>query len=90
MSTQGPAPAVRLPVMFYDDHESRELPTPPTIKRTKRYVWIDPTHEHVAELVSDAKYYADPQGFDPDVARRLAPAARALLAAIARAHGEGW
>lgn len=74
--------AVRLPATFYDDHEERGLETPPAIRRTKQHVWIDSAHEHVSELVSDAEFYADPVGFDPEVARRLAPAAKAVLRAL--------
>ena len=54
---------VRIPKYFYDDHEARELDTPPAIKSTKRHVWIDRDDPFVLELLSDADYYQDTLGF---------------------------
>ena len=72
--------SVRIPRAFYDDHEERQLPTPPAIRETKRHVWIDPTHPDMAELLDDAKFYADPWG--PDGAPHVTRAAKAMLAAL--------
>lgn len=76
---------VRLPRRFFDDHESRDLPTPPTLRETKRHVWVDPYADPAAwaELVSDILFYAGsgaPDGY-PEMNR----AARATLAAIEKA-----
>ena len=71
--------AVRIPRTFYDDHQWRDLPTPPPMRETKRHVWIDPEHPDTPELVSDASYYADPYGPETPGLRR---AARATLDAL--------
>jgi len=56
---------VRVPRRFYDDHEWRDLPVPPAIRRTAHHVWIELDHPDMGELVNDAEYYADKRGGPP-------------------------
>ena len=72
---------IRIPRLFYDDHEDRGLDTPPAIRWTRRHVWIDLHDEHLHELMSDADYYRDASQFD-DCAG-LCRSAQATLTAIA-------
>jgi hypothetical protein len=53
---------LRLPPAFYDDHVSRDLPSGVEIRRTSRYVEIEAEDDDLAEIYSDASYYADPVG----------------------------
>lgn len=63
-----PAPAaelIRLPWMFYTDHMDRELPTPQEVPPSnKRALWVRRDDPALGELLSDARYYADPNGPD--------------------------
>lgn len=70
----------RIPRAFYDDHVARDLLAPPELNRTGRHVWIDTAHPAMSELLSDARFYADPYG--PDTPG-LRAAAKALLKALA-------
>ena len=72
---------IRIPRLFYEDHEDRDLDTPVAIKTTKRHVWIDPADPALGELLSDARYYSDPYGFDPECFG-LCMSARATAKAI--------
>ena len=74
---------IRIPRFFYDDHEERDLPTPPAIKANKRHVWIDLEHEDVHELLSDADFYGNSGGWDCGTG--LGNSARATIKAI-KAH----
>ena len=75
---------IRIPLLFYEDHENRDLPTPTAIRQTKRHVWIDLNDEHVPELISDADYSSDEGGFDPDPhLRGICRSAKATIKAIA-------
>jgi len=79
---------IRIPRKFYDDHRERDLETPPAVKENSRSVWIDTTHPDFAELVSDAKYYAeDTAGWNQD-SLHWVYAARRLLTAIDQRTGE--
>lgn len=80
-----PPTTVRVPHAFLFDHEARDLPTPEVVRETKSHVWVRRDAPELPELVSDARYYADPTGFDPYVQRTLCRSARALLAALERA-----
>ena len=53
---------VRIPRRFYEDHEWRDLPTPPAVRGTVHHVWIDPSHPDTTELANDAAYYAHEYG----------------------------
>ena len=73
----------RVLARFYDDHECRDLDTPRAVRRTKRHVWIDLADEHLNELLSDARYYADDYGPDTPGLRL---SARALVKTIEAAQ----
>lgn len=73
---------VRIPARFYEDHESRDLPTPVALIRTRRHVWIDPADPAVPELLNDAQYYVDPAGPDAEGLAGLKASARATLRAL--------
>ena len=73
---------IRIPRKFYDDHVERDLEAPEPVRENSRSVWIDTDHPDFAELVSDAKYYAeDTQGWCHDSIHWVY-AARRLLTAI--------
>jgi hypothetical protein len=72
---------IRIPKIFYDDHVGRECPAPPILRETNRHYWIDTTHADYAELINDAEFYEDIQGFDKD-AYCFCYAARAMLKAV--------
>ena len=56
---------IRVPKVFYDDHtQNLSLEAPPVVRETKRHYWIDASSEHLAELLSNASFYADPRCFD--------------------------
>ena len=56
---------IRVPKKFYDDHSvNLSLEAPPVVRETKRHYWIDASSEHLAELLSNASFYADPRCFD--------------------------
>ena len=66
---------IRVNRLFYDDHIERELPAPPVLRENRTHYWIDPRHHDAAELLSDADYYDEVEGFDrrfkPYTLRRL-------------------
>lgn len=49
---------IKLPAMFYEDHEGRELPSGDVLKRGKRLVTVQCDDETLDEIESDAKHYA--------------------------------
>lgn len=55
---------IKIPRRFYDDHCERDLEAPNVVRKTKRHYYIDGTSPHLAELLSDAEYYASE--FGPD------------------------
>lgn len=70
----------RIPRTFYDDHVlGRDLPAPPIIKEDRRHYWIDTLDANMAELIDDARFYADPDGPEGTWIKR---AAVALLSAL--------
>jgi len=76
---------LRLPRSFYDDHAARDLPTPKAVRENARFVYVRRDDPDLPELVDDARYYADPEGFDEET-RRVVNAAKRLLAAIKEAR----
>mgnify|MGYP003652993097 FL=1 len=73
---------VRIPFLFWDDCQERELEMPPAIKETKRHVWIDRDHPAVDELLSCASYYSECESsFLPEY-RHQCRSARATIRAI--------
>ena len=78
----GAAPAPRklllIPGRFYTDHSERALPTPAAVKVLKSgALWIAADDPHLADLVDDARFYADKAAQDHDYG------AKALLRALA-------
>lgn len=56
---------IRLPSMFWNDHADRALPTPEAVPPSnKRALWVRRDDPALPELLSDARYYADPYGPD--------------------------
>lgn len=52
---------IRIPKKFYDDHTvNLSLEAPPVVKETRQHYFIDASSEHLAELLSNASFYADP------------------------------
>jgi len=79
---------IRVNRFFYDDHIERELPAPPVLRENRTHYWIDPTHHDAAELLSDADYYADAEGFDFeawDDGRRIVNGAKQTRRALLKA-----
>jgi hypothetical protein len=70
---------IKLPRMFFDDHEERALATPAVVKGTRTHVWIRRDDPAVPELLADAHYYADGTN-----AVWLRPGARAIVAALSK------
>lgn len=55
----------RLPPAFYEDHCARDLPAGTVVRTTKRSVYVELDADDYAELLSDARHYADrASGFD--------------------------
>lgn len=59
-----PVDVLAVPAKFYDDHGDRALPTPAEIRRAGRRVYIAANDPAIPDLLSDAKFYADPWGPD--------------------------
>jgi hypothetical protein len=56
---------IRVPAKFYDDHDERGCePFCDPVKRSSRFVWLSPSDPGLAELLDDARHYADE--FGPD------------------------
>jgi hypothetical protein len=56
---EGEKYTITLPTKFYDDHESRELPSGVEVKRDKKGVTIEANWATICEIWSDAEYYYD-------------------------------
>ncbi|WP_415907114.1 hypothetical protein [Oleiharenicola sp. Vm1] len=85
--------AVLFPVglVFLRDHADRELPTPAIVREDRRRAWLSIDDPHLDELLSDADFYADPDGPAGRENRSLSPAglkeaAARTAAAIRRAR----
>jgi hypothetical protein len=70
---------VRIPQKFFVDHSERDLPTPTVVKETKSHFFIKRDDPAWAELVDDARHYADPRATDCEHWLRMA-AHRILIA----------
>lgn len=74
---------IRVPLAFYWDHVSRDLPAPNLVRRTKTHGWVDREDPDLTELIDDAEFYTDaygPSGYGGE--RGLRSAAHALLRAL--------
>ena len=76
---------VRVSSLFYYDHIRRDLDRPPILRENKWHVWIDPAHPASAELLSDAYYYANAQGFDFTNQVRIINGAKQTVRALLKA-----
>lgn len=74
---------VKIPPAFYDDHVARDLPAGTETHRTKKVVTVDLDAAELAELVSDAKHYADSAADFWEDHRGLVISARATLKVLA-------
>jgi hypothetical protein len=75
------APLVRVPMAFFSDHEERECePFCTPVKTSRRSVWLRVDDPGLAELLDDARHYADPEATGGE--RRLRGSARKTVAAI--------
>tara|TARA_R100000315_G_scaffold61899_2_gene41543 strand:- start:466 stop:756 length:291 start_codon:yes stop_codon:yes gene_type:complete len=82
---------IRIPQRFLIDHGDRDLPTPEVVKSTQNHFWIKADDPHLGELISDAKYYAEPyiEAKPGDYVWGVVVSARATLKAIVKA-GVSW
>jgi hypothetical protein len=78
----------RLPPAFYWDHVARDLPAGRVVRESKRHVFVELDEAERAELLSDARYYADPAIAADMGLFGLASSARATVRAL-RAQKEG-
>lgn len=82
------AEAIRVPAKFYQDHDERGCePFCEPVKRSSRYVWLSPDDPGLAELLDDARHYADEfgpdeLGGDGSLKRSAAATVRAIEAAV--------
>lgn len=54
-----------VPERFYDDHVERDLPAGRVVKAlSKNRLRVELDREAYDDLLSDARHYADPEGFD--------------------------
>jgi hypothetical protein len=77
---------VTIPRYFYEDHESRDLPSGEVIKQTKQNVTVEVDVETLAELWSDSHHYATFDGEDFTNNRGICLSARATEKAILRQY----
>ena len=73
---------IKVPANFFDDHDSRDLPTPRVITRNSRTVTILADDTNLAELLSDAELYAEPDTDFHSELRGLIASAKATVRAI--------
>lgn len=75
---------IRIPAGFYYDHtETRDLPAPPVIRKIGKSIEIDSDHPDMAELINDARFYAETTDGWCDDAKRYVYMARRLLVKVA-------
>ena len=74
---------LRLPLMFYEDRESRALAVPEPMRQTKRHVWVSMYNPAMYDYEHDADFYSDASMFDSGV-RGICLSAQATLKAIAK------
>lgn len=77
-----PYTLICIPKRFLDDHLERDLPTPEIVRETSFYYFIASSDPAMAELIDDARHYAD--GLD-EAPRSIVLSARATLRAIRHA-----
>lgn len=77
-----PTHTITISALFWEDHLDRYLPSGRLIAMNKRTVTIAVNDEHLAEIRSDARYYADFTGCDRTDNRSVCDAAKRTVAAI--------
>jgi hypothetical protein len=80
------AELIKLPKVFFDDHDERSLPSPEVVKTTKPHYWVRRDDPALAELLSDAEHYCDPNGPDAEGLGGLKRSAKATVKAITAAY----
>ena len=75
----------KIPPRFLQDHEDRELDSPVILKRTARAVTVSTTDGALPELLDDARHYADPSDWEPEL-RGVCLSAAATVRAIEAAR----
>ena len=78
------AHTVRVPLVFWSDHEDRDLPTPPPTHRHGAHIVIPLYGAETDELLADAEHYAHRDG---PGSIGLKSSARATVKAIKEARG---
>lgn len=73
---------VKLPPAFYWDHRFRDLPSGEVVKETSRYVLVNLTPDELAEIESDASYYATEGKYMGRHLQGIVSSARATLRRI--------
>ena len=69
----------RVSKLFSEDHWNRDLGwSDRIVHETKNHFFVRMTDENASDLLSDADYYSDPSGFDPDL-MYLVSAARGMV-----------
>lgn len=72
----------RIPRRFYDDHAARDLPSGTITRSTKTHHHVELNNDDHAELLSDARHYADASnGWSPELFG-LCASARATVKAL--------
>jgi hypothetical protein len=74
--------SIRLPWRFYRDHEERALPSGVVVKQSAAHVLVACTDDELAEIESDARFYADEHGPDGEGLSGIKSSARATIRAI--------
>lgn len=73
----------RIAHRFADDHWSRDLGiSDTTVHMTKSHYFVRMTNANAEDMLSDADYYSDPLGFDPEFIRYFLNAARGTAKAM--------
>jgi len=68
-----------LPAKFWLDHVEREcVPRPRSVRRLGDRIEVEGSLAEFEQVLSDARYYADPVDFDPEYRPLCASAARAV------------
>lgn len=80
---------VWLPLLFWEDHDERELPAGEVLTRTARLVKVRLSPDDFDEMLSDASYYSSPYGpRDFSGARGLSQSASATVRRLMQAWRE--
>lgn len=73
---------ISLPATFYWDHVERDLPGGIVLTKSKSKVKVEVTDEELAEILSDARYYASDGRYMGPNFRGVTASAKATVRAI--------